>query len=273
MSNAEKEEILKVMENLIDYLEKSKKPKRSIMLQKWLKSYAWYLKHEDDFSPMNLCKYPRGTIIKVNFGYRVNHEFGGVHYAVTLNKIQPQSDDLVTVVPLTSVKKNKDPSKLRSGEVYLGDEIYTKMMYKLRDRGIALKQSFDHISEIYNGIEQINNNLMTLIQFDYTKEAIPFNDPEWRKNFIQTAQNKEKYEAEFLNYKKVVEHEYEHSLKVSNEIEFMKSGSIALVNQIMTISKMRIRDPINTRCALSGIRLSNEGLDLIDSKMKELFTY
>lgn len=48
--------------------------------------------------------------------------------------------------------------------------------------------------------------------------------------------------------------------KIKAEIEQMKTGSIALVDQITTISKIRIYDPRNAYGVLSGIRLSPESL-------------
>lgn len=59
----------------------------------------------------------------------------------------------------------------------------------------------------------------------------------------------------------------EYLEKINEEIMRMKHGSIAYVNQITTISKQRIfRIPI-----LSGIKLSNQNLDLIDNKIHKLF--
>ena len=49
--------------------------------------------------------------------------------------------------------------------------------------------------------------------------------------------------------------------KIGLEISRMKEGSIALVNQITTISKMRIFDPRNIRGVLSGVSLSEENMD------------
>ncbi len=51
----------------------------------------------------------------------------------------------------------------------------------------------------------------------------------------------------------------------------MKKGSIAMVGQITTISKQRIYDPQKMGDILSGIRISNESLDKINEKMKQLF--
>lgn len=51
----------------------------------------------------------------------------------------------------------------------------------------------------------------------------------------------------------------------------MKSGSIALVGQIKTISKIRIYDPKTNDDVLSKIKLSSETLDKIDDEIKNLF--
>ena len=57
--------------------------------------------------------------------------------------------------------------------------------------------------------------------------------------------------------------------KISNEILKMKTGSIALVNQITTISKIRIYTPLHSNDVLG--KVSNEILDAIDDKIRELY--
>lgn len=59
--------------------------------------------------------------------------------------------------------------------------------------------------------------------------------------------------------------------KVQKEIDSMKEGSIALVSQITTVSKMRIIKPLRTTDALSGICVSSGTLDKIDGKIQELY--
>ena len=49
----------------------------------------------------------------------------------------------------------------------------------------------------------------------------------------------------------------------------MKQGSIALVNQVTTISKMRIFDPRNLKGVLAGISLSAESMEKINKKVKD----
>ena len=53
----------------------------------------------------------------------------------------------------------------------------------------------------------------------------------------------------------------------------MKEGSIALVNQITTVSKMRIFDPRNLKGVLAGISLSEENMEKINQKVKELYIF
>ena len=62
--------------------------------------------------------------------------------------------------------------------------------------------------------------------------------------------------------------DYEYVKKMKDEISKMKIGSIALINQITTISKQRIFDDD----VLRRVRLSNESLNLIDKNIIKFFT-
>lgn len=62
--------------------------------------------------------------------------------------------------------------------------------------------------------------------------------------------------------------EFAYIKKIKDEIEKMKIGSIALIEQITTISKQRIFDDD----ILRNVRLSSSSLDLIDKKIKKYFT-
>lgn len=80
-----------------------------------------------------------------------------------------------------------------------------------------------------------------------------------------------------------IRHDYEQQMKsVSDTVDFcermqkevnkMKQGSIALVKQIRTISKIRIYDPKTNYDVLSNVKLSNEKLDLLDTEIIRNFT-
>ena len=60
--------------------------------------------------------------------------------------------------------------------------------------------------------------------------------------------------------------------RMKEEVSKMKIGSIALVGQIRTISKIRIYDPKTNFDILSNVKLSTEKLDLIDSEIIRNFT-
>ena len=56
--------------------------------------------------------------------------------------------------------------------------------------------------------------------------------------------------------------------KMENEVLNMKKDSIALINQITTISKQRIfKDTIRR-----NVKISSESLDLIDKQITKYFT-
>ena len=61
--------------------------------------------------------------------------------------------------------------------------------------------------------------------------------------------------------------------KMLQEVQKMKQGSIALVGQITTVSKLRIYDPLYPSDVLSNIRLSSDSLEKLDTKLKALYTY
>lgn len=60
-------------------------------------------------------------------------------------------------------------------------------------------------------------------------------------------------------------------VKNKRKIDLMKTGSIGLVSQITTISKIRITKPLHYSDAFAGIKLSDESLNIIDKKICELY--
>ena len=57
------------------------------------------------------------------------------------------------------------------------------------------------------------------------------------------------------------------------EIEKMKLGSMAIVNQITTISKQRIYIPKKSTDFLYGISLSESAMNKINDKVKSLYLF
>ncbi len=60
--------------------------------------------------------------------------------------------------------------------------------------------------------------------------------------------------------------------RIWNELSKLKKGSIAVVGQVKTISKMRVKSPTSTSDVLYGIKLSSENMQAIDDKIIEIYT-
>lgn len=164
--------------------------KRASLLSYWIKNYIQMLRHE---RPQSYRRFQRGDVVKVDFGFRIGSEHGGLHYAVILNSNDSQRAPIITVIPLTSLKSEAQRNRLHFGEVDLAD----KLIQKLNDK--------------------LNQSPTPALQ---------------------------------------------------REVSRLSLGSIALTNQIVTISKVRITDPVRGNSPLSGIRLDTEAMDQIDAVLK-----
>lgn len=244
---AHKEKSLKIFSNYLDNLAESD-PKKADLLSYWIHTYTNYLEFEESFNPKRNKNYERGDIIRVNLGFNVGSEHGGRHYAVVLDNKNNHSSPVLTIIPLSS----SDGIDVHPSSVYLGDDIYQKISAKIK----GLRQAY---SVEMRELAELQSSVQALLNADNVSE-----------NQIATAQANRALlatKAESLNQKQ------KDLAKVQNEINKMKIGSVALVGQITTISKIRIEDPINIHGALNGIKLSSANLDLIDEKIKTLFLY
>lgn len=203
----------------------------------WLEDYIKFLRYEKDFNSHSLKRYKKGEILKVHLGYNIGSEEGGLHYCVVAENNNSINSPVITVIPLTSVKPNTDLTHLHSSQIYLGDELFvnlnSKMNYLTRD---------------------LNQHINELREFIQTQKSNPDFD---ESNIAKDLDNLEK--------------ELNLILKTKKEISKMKKGSIALINQITTISKIRIYDPKTMHDVLSGIKLSSEKLDSIDAAIMKMF--
>ncbi|MBP3255313.1 MAG: type II toxin-antitoxin system PemK/MazF family toxin [Clostridia bacterium] len=187
----------------------------------WIEDFCRYMNFKEDFKPNYLKTYNRGDIIKVNLGYNIGNEESGLHYCVVLDKNNPKSSGIITVVPLTSYK-GKD---MHFSSVFLKDEIYNNF-----------KEKYDMLEAEF--ISKVDSVLKKQSDQQKIEEALK--------------------ELNFL-------------MKMYTQMSKMKKGSVALVSQITTISKQKILDPQKKYDILSGLRLSDESLDLINEKIKQLY--
>lgn len=282
--------------------------KKSALITYWLNEYKNYLFCEGSFSPQKLVKYKRGTIVKANLGFNIGNEQGGLHYCVVLNKNDSINIPLLNVIPLTS-KKN-EYKKIHYTSVDLGNEIYAILNSKLEEKlwkteedlsNLELMQPvIDNLLDILENIKlrskndenidfiQLNlkvDELLSLFngilsnKYPDGKGIYPINESikkikiESVRDFDNLLELTKNYQNAIINILTTIKVQIDVNKKIMREISNMKKGSIAHVDQITTISKMRIYNPKSTGDALYNIKLSNESLTLIDNKIKELFTY
>lgn len=237
------------IKSITDYLDSCLDREDNISIKKvniisyWLKDYINYIKEEKDFNPINLKTYERGDIIKVNLGFNIGSELGGLHYCVVIDKKNNRNSPVVTVVPLSSQKTDK----INKNSIVLGNDIYEKMIDKSNE---LLKKSQREIDE---NKKQLIVEIKKLTETNADSDEIYYKTTELNNNIVE------------------VNKKLELAQKINKEVQKMKYGSIAIVNQVRVISKQRIYDPKTNFDVLSGIRLSNENLDLIDEMMKKLF--
>lgn len=169
--------INKKADEFIKYLEKlknssSKKDKDKLTkLSQWLFGYSKYLNFEETFKPQKLIKYHRGDIVKVNFGFNVGNELGGVHYAVVLDNNNSHSSGTLTVVPLSSTKE-KDTDTIYT--VDLGDMLNECLNEKREKLRISIQEKSAILGEEYQKLSETFNELDKRIRF-IAKEKIKSN--------------------------------------------------------------------------------------------------
>lgn len=244
--------------------------KKANLISYWLKDYARFIDFEEKFDPSRNIAYKRGNIVKLNFGFNIGSEYGGLHYAIVLDNHNAHNSPVVTVIPLTSIKTDK---ALHKNSVELGNEIYRSLKIKYDTISKTLEEEQKEIFEVLSMAETLH---------ELTKSAITDTENSERSSeeFSKHLSDAETYLSATKTLQNVWEEKMEHNKeerayleKIGAEIAHMKEGSIALVNQISTISKIRIFDPRNLKGVLAGISLSEESMEKINQKVKELYIF
>lgn len=268
-----KKEAIKSLNKMLEFYindTSEKHLKKANLISYWIKDYVRLINFEEKFDPTKNIAYKRGNIVKINFGFNVGSEYGGLHYGVVLDNKNSHSSPVLTVVPLTSVKDGKET---HNNSVELGNEIYRSLKLKYDTISKSLKDEQEEIFltlELFSKLHTITKNTIEEVNScelgsdEYSQklsEAQQYIDVASKlKDFWEEKQKHNSEEQEYLD-------------KIGAEISQMKEGSIALVNQITTVSKMRIFDPRNLKGVLAGVSLSEESMEKINKKMKELYIF
>lgn len=204
--------------------------KKAKLLSYWLKTYIKFLKKEKDFNALELVRYKRGDILSVDFGFRIGNELGGKHFAIVLDNRNNKASNIITVIPLTSLKDNYKETPY--------NHLLFNGVYELYDRKLK-----SLISECRNEARELQSKISGSECEDHLL-----------KNKVNT----------LLNKVKALEN-------MGNELSNLKTGSVANIGQIVTISKLRIINPKKTTDTLSKITASEKDMNIIDEKIRTLF--
>lgn len=243
--------------------------KKAHLISYWLKDYTRMISFEENFDPAKNIAYKRGNIIKLNFGFNIGNEYGGLHYGIVLDNKNAHNSPVVTVIPLTSQKDNKE---IHTNSVNLGNEIYRSLKIKYDTISKALKDEQEEILSAQKAfailVDLAGESLEKYKQSD--DKDVCQDELQKAEKYLDSTKKLEQLWQDKETHNKV---QQEYLDKIGLEISRMKEGSIALVNQITTISKMRIFDPRNIRGVLSGISLSEENMEKINQKIKDLYVF
>lgn len=235
-------------------------PKRADLISYWLKDFQQYLFQEKNFDAAKLKSYKRGDVIKVNLGFNVGSEQGGLHYAIVLDKDNKHNAKTVTVIPLTSQKSEKP---IYERDIPLGTELYSRLKSKYDSVKNELNNQLKKCLEDLSATENIRNTFAHFSNVD-KKET---------DSFEKTMVDLDKHIESIRLALSELEEKERNLRKINQELLKMKNGSIAKIEQITTISKQRIYDPKKSADVLSGICFSNTTMDKINEKIKELYIF
>lgn len=152
--------------------------KKSELLAYWIYDYAVYHDAERNFDVTKSGVFHRGDIIKVNLGFNIGSELGGLHYCIVLNKKDNPKNGVLNIVPLTSKKDNK---KYPQSCVNLGNELYNILDQNIEKENKRLNEllaKLDDLEEIPKSIqESISKEMKYIDQLgksinQYKKESI-----------------------------------------------------------------------------------------------------
>lgn len=267
-----KKDAIRRLNKLLEYYinnPSEKHLKKAHLISYWIKDYVRMINFEDRFEPTKNIAYKRGNVVKINFGFKIGSEYGGLHYGVVLDNKNDHSSPVITVIPLTSVK---DSSETHNNSVELGNDLYRTLKLKYDTISKALKAEQQEIVDTINAfsvliemVDEAMNNFHNTNNFsEGAKELIK------AKEYLDAT---DKLDALWKEKEKHNLEQQEYLDKIGQEISRMKNGSIALVNQITTVSKIRIYDPCDLKGVLSGVSLSEDSMEKINEKIKELYVF
>lgn len=211
-------------------------------------------------------RYPRGKLVKVDFGVNIGGEFSEQHFAITLTKQDNQYNSTITVVPLSS-KPHK--AYLLLGTIFkphhfshIRNELTHLLLYNENQENNLIKKlhitkdKYDYIVKLWRQFE--NSEIENLPKNLLTPKQISILDEE--ENESKSINQFQKNIA--LKIKKIVE----YYMKVGNNFTY------ANIKQIRTISKLNILPVINEYDIIDKVICPKKIMNKIDKEIVRNYT-
>lgn len=278
------------LEDYLHHLQQIGEPddKRAEKIGQWISNWTRYLKREKRFNPKSIPALKRGSIVYADFGFNVDREYGGLHYAIVLNRKDSRQNHLLHVLPLTSVKEKTDLNNLKYFQLSIDKEVYRLLREKAKSKTLELKEIAEQAKEKREKLSNRNLSLSQLIKsnIEATEEMQNLLDkhkkldslPTQMENLVQNTRfiTKEQNEieieiSELDNLSKILKEKLEYAEKLVKKTDNMNKGSIVLLNQVTTISKLRLYDPKDKNSILNNIVLTSETMQAIDDALGNIF--
>lgn len=198
---------------------------------------------------MKFQRYKRGALVMADFSPSKGSELKGKHLAIVITKNDSPNNAVLTVIPLSSKEK---PYYLNLGN-FLWKVVQPEFQKRIDHTWanlISLNEKALHTNKELLKIEALNN-------ID-EKELL----------ISEVSENLNEIESLKKTLSKNIT-EFESTIKIYSK---MNVNSFALVQNITTISKLRLLKPINYYDPILNLKVSDEILNKIDKKIIDLFT-
>lgn len=185
----------------------------------------------------NFNYYRRGQIIQVDFKPQTGYEIKGIHYAIVITKRDQPYIGTLTVIPLTS----KSGNHLLPIGSCISDSVFLELANEKNYYFRLLLNAQKRINEIKNSDNPLQETSVEEIK-------------------------------QIVNDLNAYSDNIEYFDDLENKYKNIKKASYANVYQITTIDKSKILNPLNRLDPIKRIRVPNDVMDKLDSKIIELFT-
>ncbi|ELU6316002.1 type II toxin-antitoxin system PemK/MazF family toxin [Listeria ivanovii subsp. londoniensis] len=230
-------------------------------LPNWLVNKSIYLKKYRLEGQRLFKKYHRGSLVMIDFGVNVGNEISGNHFGIVLNKYDNPKNGVLTVIPVTSKKR----------EYLIELDSLISVQSNITLRKLIIDDVLTHLAATEFIFETLDAESQRRHRFIIEKSAISMDDI--NKKIVSLGLNKleqnkmsiETYE-EIMRNSKSLQSKALKAIEVSEKYKKYNKISYAKPKDIQTISKYRIK-MINDLDPCGKIKVSNTILDKIDKEL------